>query len=118
MAARTGRDNQIKKINEWFESGNGDFAGTGITDSFAAFILSNSHERQMLVITETEAQAKKMAEDIESFSYGPVCFLPGREINFYEAYAHSRDIESERVRVLGHVIGGKPLIVTSSVENL
>ncbi len=118
MAARTGRDNQIKKINEWFESGNGDFAGTGITDSFAAFILSNSHERQMLVITETEAQAKKMAEDIESFSYGPVFFLPGREINFYEAYAHSRDIESERVRVLGHVIGGKPLIVTSSVENL
>ena len=118
MAARAGRDSQTKRIKDWFESGNGDFACTGTTDSFAAFLLSNSGERQILVITETETQAKKMAGDIEAFSDKPVFFLPGREINFYESYAHSRDTESERARVLGHVVSGRPLFVTSSVDNL
>ncbi len=118
MAARAGRDSKTKIINEWFESGNGDLACTGITDSFAAFLLSNQGERQILVITETETQAEKMAEDLETFSKKPVFFLPGREINFYGAYAHSRDAESERARVLGHVMSGKPLIVASAVDNL
>src|SRR6056297_667060 len=118
MAARAGRDSKINRIKEWFETGNGDFACTGITESFAAFLLSNSGERQILVITETETQAKKMAEDIGAFSGKPVFFLPGREINFYESYAHSRDAESERARVLGHVVSGRPLFVTSAVYNL
>ncbi len=118
MIPKVDRYNQINKINEWLKSDIKKIAFSGITDSFAALLLSDCGNRQILVITESEAQAKRMAKDIETFTEKPVFFLPGREINFYDAYAHSRETESERAMVLGHVLNGKPIIVTTAVDNM
>jgi len=118
MISKADRHIKINKISEWLESDNKKIACTGITDSFAALILSDLGNRQSLVITESQAQAKRIAKDIETFTDKPVFFLPEREINFYESYAHSRETEFERAVVLGHILNGKPIIVTTSIYNM
>lgn len=107
-----------KKLKEYIATGGEAISVTGVTEAFTAWLLSGLGNRRILVVTESEMEAKKLAEDIRTFAGMPVLFLPGREISFYEAYAHSRETESERIRVLGEIARHEAVIVTTSVNNL
>ncbi len=59
-----------------------------------------------IVLTPDEATAAKAVEDISFFTQS-VAFLPYKDISFYNAESASRDIQTQRLQVLGQMAENK-----------
>lgn len=117
MTRKTGKDGRIEELNRRLRE-TGVVSAKGSAGAFSAWVLSGLEAPRILAVTETDLEARKLARDLSVLSPKPVLFLPTREISFHRTYAHSRETESERIRVLVRILEGKPLIVATAVNNL
>lgn len=78
--------------------------------------LAASLERPVLVITQDESTALRMAKDMEVLSSVPVLYYPSRDFVLLGMDGASAEYEHQRLNVLSRLLDGQPCIVAASVE--
>lgn len=84
----------------------------------AQFIYSLYNESPILVITESEAAAKKLCDDIAVMSGDEnyAVLFPSRELALTKVEGFSREYEHHRISALSKLIRGKSKIIAASIE--
>ncbi len=81
-----------------------------------AAALQDSLSRPVIVVTDTDAEAVRMASDIAALTKTGTASFPSRDFVFLGVEGTSHDLEIERLSVLGRILSGKVSIVTASLE--
>lgn len=84
----------------------------------AQFIYSLYSGTPFLVVSENEAQAKKICDDIAVMAGGGdfACLFPSRELALTRIEGFSREYEHQRIAALSKLIKGSCKIVCASIE--
>lgn len=92
----------------------------GLSESSKSFIISsifNQFDKNIIVVTHNEIEARKIYEDI-SFFYPNTYLFPSKEIVFYNIDAISGDLRWERLKVIREVVRQSKKIIVTAVDNL
>ena len=81
-----------------------------------AAALADALERPVVAVTDTDAEAFRMAADIAQLSSLGAAGFPSRDLVFLGVEGVSHDLETERLSVLGRIVSGELSVVTASVE--
>lgn len=73
-------------------------------------------KRQCLYITYSDAQARRIYEDLSFFYPGQVLLFPARDTFFFHAAAHSNEIAGQRLTVLERLVSRSGILVVASIE--
>jgi transcription-repair coupling factor (superfamily II helicase) len=84
----------------------------------AQLIYSLYNESPILVITESEAAAKKLCDDITVMSGDEnyAVLFPSRELALTKVEGFSREYEHQRIAALSKLISGKSRVAAASIE--
>ena len=88
---------------------------TDVSKCLVASALLNSLNKQIIIITYNEIQAKKLVNDLKYFEKN-VYFFPKREIVTYDFVAESKDLPYERIEVLNKIQSENANIVVTTIE--
>lgn len=108
-----------KDIEKCIKSKISPVCATGLSHIHKAqFIYSLYNESPILVITESEAAAKKLCDDIAVMSGDEnfAVLFPSRELALTKVEGFSREYEHQRIAALSKLIRGKSKIVAASIE--
>lgn len=108
-----------KDIEKCIKSKISPVCATGLSNIHKAqFIYSIYNESPILVITESEAAAKKLCDDIAVMSGEPdfAVLFPSRELALTKFEGFSREYEHQRIAALSKLIRGKSKIIAASIE--
>ena len=75
----------------------------GVADSVRAHFISCASKalsKHAFVITESDASARKLIEDLSFFSGENVLYFPSVDLLFYDVEATGQDISAQRLKVL------------------
>jgi len=92
----------------------------GLSESSKSFVISsifNQFDKNILVVTHNEIEARKIYEDI-SFFYPNTYLFPSKEIVFYNIDAISGDLRWERLKVIREIVRQSKKIIVTAVDNL
>lgn len=105
-----------KALTHGLRTGLKDMLAYGISGSaralYAASLVDSGY--QVLIVTANSEEAKKINADLEAvFLPGRTAYFPAREIMPYEVYAHSNELQNQRLAVLKRLaIGELDCVVT------
>ena len=91
---------------------------SGLTDVGMIQILLGINEyakKPILIITYNEIQARKIAENLKTFTDKTIIF-PKKEIVTYDYIAESKDLPYERIETLNKIKDKKTPIVVTTIE--
>lgn len=81
--------------------------------------LIDEEERTSLVVAPDEQEAVKTAGDLTTLLPGArVCRFPAWEVLPYQVYAQSKEVLSQRLKVLESLCRGERLVIVASVQSL
>ncbi len=112
------------QLSEAMKTGNTPVLTVGLSEihkSHFLYSLSKELEQPVLVITEDEASARRMCDDINVMHGGKeaAAFLyPARDFTFRQVETASKEYEQIRIGVLSRLISGNCPICFASVEAL
>ncbi|MBO8170057.1 MAG: transcription-repair coupling factor [Thermoanaerobacteraceae bacterium] len=110
-----------KKLISGLQRGEKDQLGYGISGSgkalFAASLIEQGY--RVLVVTANGEEAKKIYSDLETLlTETRVGYFPAREIMPYEVYAHSNELQNQRLGVMKRLVLGELACVVAPVGAL
>ncbi|MGN0613619.1 MAG: transcription-repair coupling factor, partial [Porcipelethomonas sp.] len=109
----------FKDIKACIDSGISPVCATGLAGVHKAqFIYSLYSGTPLLVISENEAQARKLCDDISVMSGDAdfASFFPSRELALTRLEGYSREYEYQRIAALSNLIKGSCKVVCASIE--
>ncbi len=83
-----------------------------------AYSIYKDTSKQMLYVTNTEYEAKKVYEEFSAYLKGKVEFLSSNEILFYSLDARDRKIDARRLKTYFSLFKKEKVIVVTSMEAL
>lgn len=92
----------------------------GLSESSKSFVISsifNQFDKNVLVVTHNEIEARKIYEDI-CFFYPNTYLFPSKEIVFYNIDAISGDLRWERLKVIREMVRQSKKIIVTAADNL
>ncbi|SHK23581.1 transcription-repair coupling factor [Caminicella sporogenes DSM 14501] len=89
---------------------------SGSAIAHISFALNNKLKNQMIIITHSELEAKKILYDLKFFDEENVYYFPPKEIVFYDVYAHSKEIIKERLKAIDSIVKGEKCIIVTTIE--
>lgn len=90
---------------------------SGVHKAHFALGLGSAADKPMLIITDDEASAKRLSDDINSLSgESRALVYPAKDLAFTAAEGVSREYEHTRLGVLSRLLAGEPLFVCASAE--
>ncbi len=110
---------EIKTIEEFLKQGKGPLLAYGLTDSQKAHVahyIMSKFNKKVLVIAPDDIEARKIYEDLYSFSFGNASLFPKREALFYKIDAASQEMVSQRLRVIKKLTRETPHAVVTSID--
>lgn len=108
-----------KDIDKYIKSKISPVCAAGLSHIHKAqFIYSLNNESPILVITESEASAKKLCDDIAVMSGDEnyAVLFPSRELALTKIEGFSREYEYQRIAALSKLIRGQSKIIAASIE--
>lgn len=90
-----------------------------LEESLGHFIYSvNFHvqNKKKLVISYTEARAKKIYEDLQNLGHEKTFFFPKKEDFFYNSLARSLDSSNQQIQAMWSLINDDTTLVVTSLE--
>ncbi len=93
---------------------------TGVIDvqqTHMVCCLLKNLQKSGIFITYSESRAKEICEDMRCFKQ-QAFFYPAKDILFYSADVHSKEIQRERFRILERLLLGEPCVIVLSAEAL
>lgn len=110
---------EVKTIEESLIEGNGPVLAYGLTDSQKAHIahhIMNKFNKTVLFIAYDDVEARRIYEDLYSFSFGNASLYPKREALFYKIDAASQELASQRLKAIKKLVESKPHAVVASID--
>lgn len=111
---------EYRRLIENVDTGISPVAVYGLSESQGspvAYSLFEHVNKSAVIITYNDIEAKKIYEDLSFFTRN-VCYLPSKEVLFYNIEAVSSDIASERLKAIKRILDGENLILVTSIDNL
>lgn len=108
-----------KDIDKYIKSKISPVCAVGLSHIHKAqFIYSLNNENPILVITESEASAKKLCDDITVMAGDEnyAVLFPSRELALTKVEGFSREYEHQRIAALSKLIRGQSRVVAASIE--
>ena len=108
-----------KELADVLKKGFSPLAVTGVSSvnkSLLSLYIAEKLKRPVLIICEDEAQARRMAADINELSPDSAAHFPAKDINLARIDTASREFEHERINVLSRINSGSIKIVTAGTE--
>ena len=90
----------------------------GLSESSKGYVISGIYEESenpIVVITDSDMQAKNIYEDLSLFN-NDVFYFPSKEVVFYNVDAISGDLRWERLKVIKELLNSKKKIVVTSID--
>lgn len=81
-----------------------------------SYSIINKLNRQAIIITHSDLEAKKIYEDLSFYLGDKAVYLPFEEILFYFLDAKERQEESKRMKVLLKLIKQENIVIVCSIE--
>ncbi|MGL4989675.1 MAG: transcription-repair coupling factor [Sarcina sp.] len=91
----------------------------GLSESGRAYFLNTLFEKEdrpMVIITNSEMEAKDLYEDLSLYTLD-VHYFPAKEIVFYNIDAISGDLRWARLKVIKEILEKKKKIIVTSIES-
>ena len=109
---------EFKQLEAKIESGIPSVGVYGIEESQKHLLMGllSREGTPLLIITGNEDAARKTAADIAAFNPGKVEHFQARDFFLTEVYAQTRDIISQRIRVLRRLSSNRLSVVVSSFD--
>lgn len=120
-------ENIIRKTREYTEllanlkSQNTPVCAQGLFETLGSHVIASvldDLEKQSIIICSTNTEAQKVMEDLQPILGDKVLFLPQKEMVFFDAYAHSRQVIHERANVIEQILTKKDTVVVASIDSL
>ena len=112
---------EVAELLECAKSGGCPAAMTGLGTVHRAHIcaaLLQHTERPMLVLCSDDAEAKRMAADLENFTGKRPVLLPQRDFQFHAATLASREWEQNRLEAIYQIVTEQPKLIVATPEAL
>ena len=113
-----GKSNKFVDLIKQIENKKSPIDISGLTDVGMIQILLGINEyakKPILIITYNEIQARKIAENLKTFTEKTIVF-PKKEIVTYDYIAESKDLPYERIETLNKIKDKKTPIVVTTIE--
>ncbi|GGJ08862.1 transcription-repair-coupling factor [Alicyclobacillus cellulosilyticus] len=126
LARFVAADQELREFYDKTDTSNHDGMVTGLSGSarhlyYAALYLLHKERHPsgaLVVVTHSVSQATAIWEDLrELLPEEPVLLFPERELAIVDVVAYSRDVVSDRVRVLQHLCEGRPALVVATIAS-
>lgn len=108
-----------KDVKKYLDQGLSPICAAGLSGVHKAQLIYTLFSgTPMLVITDSEAAAKKLCDDINTMAGGgsPAMPFPARDLSFTDAESASREYEHKRLEALSLVCEGSCKILAASME--
>ncbi|HNX65052.1 MAG TPA: transcription-repair coupling factor [Oscillospiraceae bacterium] len=108
----------FKQLSSAVEGGFLPCSVTGVSGIHKAqMIFGLFGEKSILAVTDDEASARRLCDDINELNSETISYLyPAKDFNFIDAEGVSREYEYQRLSVLSKLLSGEKIIVTASAE--
>ncbi|MBE6845091.1 MAG: transcription-repair coupling factor [Ruminococcus sp.] len=109
----------FKDVQQFIDNKISPVCATGLSAVHKAqFIYAFFTDKPLLVICESEAQARKLCDDIDVMAGDTdfASFFPSREFALTKMEGFSREYEHQRIATLSKLINGQCKIVCASIE--
>ena len=113
-----GKSNKFVDLIKQIENKKSPIDISGLTDVGMIQILLGINEyakKPILIITYNEIQARKIAENLKTFTEKTIVF-PKKEIVTYDYIAESKDLPYERIEALNKIKDKKTPIIVTTIE--
>lgn len=110
---------EVIKIKEALSAGKSPVLAYGLTESqkpHIAHYIMNELNKTVLFIAYDDVEARRVYEDLYSFTNGNVFLYPSKEAFFYKIDAVSPDITSKRLNTVKNLIDGRCHAVVASAD--
>lgn len=109
-----------KKLLDCIRMKNTPVLATGVIDvqkTHMMYAIQEHLNRPVFIITASELKAKEIWEDMQFFSENTL-YYPSKDVIFYSADVHSKDIIKKRFQVMNALLKGEPIHIVASIEAL
>lgn len=117
---KLGKSKKFMDLIKNIENKKNPLALTGLTDVSMIQMISGINEyskKNILIVTYNEVQAKKIAENLKTFTE-KVYYFPKKEIVTYDYIVKSKELPYERIETLNKIESGKNAIIVTTIESL
>lgn len=120
-------ENVIRKTNEYKEllknlkNETTPVCAQGLFETLSSHVtasLVDDLKKQSLIVCNSNVEAQKILEDLQPLLLDKVFYLPQKEMVFFDAYAHSKQVIHERANVVKQILTRKDITVVTSIESL
>jgi len=80
--------------------------------------LIEDHGGQSMILCATASEAKKVMEDLEADWDKNLCYMPKKEMVFFDTYAHSKQSLYERSVALRRLLEDDQVILVTSIDHI
>lgn len=111
---------EYKQLIEHVDRGLSPIAVHGLSETnkcHMAYSLYEHIKKPVVFITYNDLEAKKIYEDMLYFT-NDVCYLPSREVLFYDIAAVSSDIAAERLKAIRDILDKDNVMLVTSIDNI
>lgn len=120
-------ENVIRKTREYTELKNAlmkkvsPICIQGVFETLSSHVMASvldDLQSQSLIVTQTNSEAQKFVEDLQPLLEDRIVYLPSKELVFFDAYAHNKQIKRDRAKVIEKILTEDDAVVVTSIENL
>ena len=111
---------EFRRLLDDYDRGLSPIGVYGLSESHrchVAFSIFDHIKKPVVFITYNDLEAKKIYEDLSFFTRS-VCYMPSREVLFYDIEAVSSDITSERLKAIKRILKGDAAIIVTPIDNI
>ncbi|WP_123054827.1 transcription-repair coupling factor [Clostridium sp. JN-1] len=110
----------FKILIDSLEKGNFPISIYGTSESGRSYIIDGVYDeidKPILILTHSNVEARKLYEDLSTYVPN-VCYLPTKEVVFYNIDAISGDLRWERLKIIKHILEDDKKIIVTCIEAL
>ncbi len=83
-----------------------------------AYALKEHTKKPLILLTYSEARGKVLQEDMQFFCKGNTHYYPAKDVLFYSADVHSKEMNRQRFQILNRILNDEEGIIILSMEAL
>ncbi|WP_026669569.1 transcription-repair coupling factor [Butyrivibrio sp. AE3006] len=110
---------EFQKLNKYLEKPFACAEVAGCVDSQKLHLINGLSKdfKYRIIVTYSDIRAKEIFEDYKFYDRN-VTVYPAKDLIFYQADIHSKEIVKERIRALRRLIEGRPVTVVTTFSSL
>lgn len=112
---------EYKELKASIESKMTPLAAQGLFETLGSHVLASLVEdinNQVLVVCHNAPSAQKVLEDLSPLLGDRLVYMPSKDVVFFDAYAHSKQVLHDRAKAIQKILTHKQAVVVTTIESL